>query len=244
MLFTGIIFISTIILQSYIVVDKTHIEKIKAYRYAINTIILATAGTMFYLTADLPEKYYELNGLYYAIVFFILDIVSVIEWHYIKKYRVDNILIKNTIDNSDTGIMTLTNEGKIMFQNSSMYNIINALDIHSDYSNNIKSKAIQKMGNDYIVEKENGAILFRFSHNENEITAYDISEEYSLQKKLKKQNKIIKQNNENLIWTIEHIEHIEKEEKSLKIKNKFHDLLRTKFISITSLFKPRCSRQK
>ena len=75
-----------------------------------------------------------------------------------------------------------------------------------------------------------------------EITAYDISEEYALQKKLKQQNEIIKQNNDKLIWTIEHLEDIEKEEKSLKIKNKFHDLLRTKFIYFTSLFKSRGTR--
>ena len=49
-----------------------------------------------------------------------------------------------------------------------MYSIINNLDIHKDYSKNIKEKAVQKIGNDYIIEKEDKAFLFRFSNKEDE----------------------------------------------------------------------------
>jgi len=223
--FAGTAFIITLILQSYILADKTHIEKIKLYRYILNASTLIIAGIMFYMTADLPEEYYKLNGSYFAIAFLVLDIISMIELYYLKKNRLDSVLIKNTIDNSDTGIMTITYEDKVIFQNSSMYNIVNFLNIHKDYLNNIKTKAIQKIGNEYILFKDDKAILFRLSHKEDEITAYDISEEYILQNKLKKQNETIKQNNENLLWTIEHLDDVEREEKSLKIKNKFHDLL-------------------
>ena len=38
--FAGIIFIITLILQSYILADKNHIENIKIYRYVINMIVL------------------------------------------------------------------------------------------------------------------------------------------------------------------------------------------------------------
>ena len=242
MAFAGIVFIITLILQSYILADKRHVEELKLYRYTINIITLFATGILFYMTADLPEKYYELNGIYFAISFLILDVLSIVDWHYIKKNCLDDSLIKNTIDNSDTGIMTITDENKIIFQNSSMYNIKNTLDIHDNYSSKIKVKAVQKLGKDYIVEKDDKAILFRFSDREDEITGYDISEEFALQNTLKKQNEIIKQNNENLIWTIEHLEDIEKEEKSLILKNKFHDLLRTKFIYIASISKSRSTR--
>lgn len=239
MLLTGVIYIITLILQSYMLADKTHIEKIKIYRYVINIIILLIASILFYITADIPEEYHKINGNYFAMALFFFDILSIAEWHFFKKNRLDSLLIKSTIDNSDSGIMTISNDDKVMFKNTSMYNIINTLGICKDYSNNIKNKAVQKIGNDYILEKEGRAILFRFTNNEDEITAYDISEEYNLQNKLKESNKTIKQNNENLIWTIEHLEDIEKEEKSLKIKNKFHDLLRAKSIYFTSLLKPR-----
>ena len=240
--FAGIIFIITLIFQSYMLADKKHIENIKIYRYAINMIVLLLVGFVFYTTADNPEKFFYIKGNYFVIFFLLVDILSILEWYYIKKNSLDNLLIKNTIDNADSGIMTISNIDKIMFQNSSMYNLISDLEIHNDYISNIKNKAVQKIGNDYIIEKNNKATLFRFSNNEEEITAYDISEEYALQKKLKQQNEIIKQNNDKLIWTIEHLEDIEKEEKSLKIKNKFHDLLRTKFIYFTSLFKSRGTR--
>ena len=240
--FAGIIFIITLIFQSYMLADKKHIENIKIYRYAINMIVLLLVGFVFYTTADNPEKFFYIKGNYFVIIFLIVDILSILEWYYIKNNSTDNLLIKNTIDNADSGIMTISNIDKIMFQNSSMYNLISDLEIHNDYISNIKNKAVQKIGNDYIVKKDNKAILFRFSNNEEEITAYDISEEYALQKKLKQQNEIIKQNNDKLIWTIEHLEDIEKEEKSLKIKNKFHDLLRTKFIYFTSILKSRSTR--
>ena len=240
--FAGIIFIITLILQSYILADKNHIENIKIYRYVINMIVLLLVGFVFYTTADNTEKFFYIKGNYFVIFFLLVDILSILEWYYIKKNSLDNLLIKNTIDNADSGIMTISNIDKIMFQNSSMYNLISDLEIHNDYISNIKNKAVQKIGNDYIIEKNNKATLFRFSNNEEEITAYDISEEYALQKKLKQQNEIIKQNNDKLIWTIEHLEDIEKEEKSLKIKNKFHDLLRTKFIYFTSILKSRSTR--
>lgn len=242
MALSGVIFIITLTLQSYILNDKTHIEKIKVYRYALNIIILLVTSTLFYITADMPEKYYRINGNYFAIALFAFDILSIIEWYYIKKNRLDDLLIKITIDKSDSGIMTVSNDNRIMFQNSRMYSLLNALGIHKDYSNSIKNKAVRKIGKDYIVEQEDKAILFRFSNNEDEITAYDISEEYNLQNKLKKQNETIKQNNEKLIWTIEHLDDLEREEKSLKIKNKFHDILRTKFIYFTSILKPRGQR--
>ena len=183
--FAGIIFIITLILQSYILADKNHIENIKIYRYVINMIVLLLVGFVFYTTADNTEKFFYMKGNYFVIIFLIVDILSILEWYYIKNNSTDNLLIKNTIDNADSGIMTISNIDKIMFQNSSMYNLISDLEIHNDYISNIKNKAVQKIGNDYIIEKNNKATLFRFSNNEEEITAYDISEEYALQKKLK-----------------------------------------------------------
>ena len=135
--------------------------------------------------------------------------------------------------------MTISNKDKVLFQNSKMYKLMNELEIHNDYINNIKNKSIQKLGKDYVIANDEKAVLFRFSNVQDEITAYDITEEYILQNKLKEQNEAINENNKNLIWTIEHIEDVEKEEKSLKMKNRFHDLFRAKYVSFTGIFKPR-----
>ena len=162
---------------------------------------------------------------YLLIFIVIMNILSLIEWMYKRKNSISKNVIKQTIDSSNSGILALKNCDKIIFQNTVMYELMEKIDVHENYIESIINKSIEKIGEDYVVLIENKAWLFCINVNKQEITAFDINEEYNLQKELKNRNEKINQNNEELLWTIENLEKIEKEEKTLKIKNKFHDLL-------------------
>ena len=94
-----------------------------------------------------------------------------------------------------------------------------------NYIKNIKAASSNRIGKEYMALVDDNAWLFNISRDGLEVTATDINEEYVLNQRLEKQNELINQNNEELEWTIENLEELEKEEQTLKVKNKFHDLL-------------------
>lgn len=224
MIFLGFIIAVSIAMQSYISFSKLYIENKKITFFLINIITIVLSIKLFLRSWN---DYYVIkpNDIYCSIVIIILDICSILEYIYRTKKMPNKKFIKQSIDNSADGIMTINNKGKIIFQNKTMYNLISSLEIYDNYVENIKTKAVKKIENDYIVLINDIAWMFVINEEGNEITAFNINEEYKLNEELKEKNNILEQNNEKVIWTIEHIEELEKEEKTLKIKNKFHDVL-------------------
>ena len=104
-----------------------------------------------------------------------------------------------------------------------MYAILNKLNIRTNYISNIIKQSEEQMEGNYVVKVEEKYYLFII--NQNEVIAFDITEEYCLKKELDEQNEKIKLNNTELVTSIENIEKLEKEKNLLKIKNKYHDLL-------------------
>ena len=212
----------TILVHSSIIMYKLY-EKHKFISYIFNIVILVLNFLSIALIVEYTNE--ELNVFYIISFFIISNSISIINFIYKKRKNVGKVLIKYTIDASESGIIAFNNKDRVLFQNSVMYGLMEKLNINSDYVKKISEKAVEKIGNDYIVFVENKAWLFCESKDKNELTAFNIDEEYNLQKELEKQNEKINKNNEELLWTIQNIETIEKEEKSLKIKNKFHDVL-------------------
>lgn len=222
MLLFGFSLAVTIVLQVFIIISKTYIENKKHIFFSLNALILIFAIIQYAITdyKTQMDKRFIIN----IFILIILNVFSIIEYMYQRKRSFNKSLIKKTIDDSECGILAIKN-GKIMFQNSIMYNLLKDINIHNNYIENIKLKSNELIGNDYVIDINNKIWLFCINEYQEEITAFDISEEYKLQKELEEQNKIINQNNTKILYTINNIEKIEKEEKTLKIKNKFHDVL-------------------
>ena len=217
----------TIAIKSYLFVKKLHMKNIKTSSYILDILFLIWTVILCFIS---NEK--ELMPIYdkkliwaYIFIMIIIDFTSLYEWLYYKNVGIDRNLIKDTIDNSVSGILVLKNKDKIMFQNMVMYELIGKLGITDNYIKNIKAASSNRIGKEYMALVDDNAWLFNISRDGLEVTATDINEEYVLNQKLEKQNELINQNNEELEWTIENLEELEKEEQTLKVKNKFHDLL-------------------
>ena len=222
MLIYPIIYSLTIAIQSSIIMYKLY-EKQKIIAYIFNILILFLNSLSIALIIEYPDI--ELKIFYIIIFFIIANTISIINLIYKRRKNVGKVLIKHTIDASESGIIAFNNKNRVLFQNSIMYGLMEKLNVNNEYVKNISEKAVEKIGNDYIVFVEDKVWLFCVSKDNEEITAFNIDEEYKLQKQLEKQNAEINKNNAELLWTIQNLETIEKEEKSLKIKNKFHDVL-------------------
>ncbi|MBQ9233261.1 MAG: hypothetical protein IJ167_04405, partial [Lachnospiraceae bacterium] len=223
----AILIASTIAIKSYLFVKKLHMKNIKTSSYILDILFLIWTVILCFIS---NEK--ELMPIYdkkliwaYIFIMIIIDFTSLYEWLYYKNVGIDRNLIKDTIDNSVSGILVLKNKDKIMFQNMVMYELIGKLGITDNYIKNIKAASSNRIGKEYMALVDDNAWLFNISRDGLEVTATDINEEYVLNQKLEKQNELINQNNEELEWTIENLEELEKEEQTLKVKNKFHDLL-------------------
>lgn len=196
------------------IIDKNLIDYYIEYVVAI--IILLTL---------IFEKSISLNILLLVTITSLLyEVISFIYMYfkYIKGEKINQFSIKKVIDSSDFGILVLKGNKSVLINNT-MYAILNKLNIRTNYISNIIKQSEEQMDGNYVVKVEEKYYLFII--NQNEVIAFDITEEYSLKKELDEQNEKIKLNNKELVSSMENIEKLEKEKNLLKIKNKYHDLL-------------------
>ena len=209
-----------IVIQILKIIIKTNIIDKKLVDYNCEYIVLTIAFFATFFRKEIDEHLL----ITLSIICVIYEIFSVIYayYNYIKKEKLNNLSIKNIVDSSNIGILVLRNNKKVL-TNSAMNKILERINIKDDYIKNINKKNIEKTGEDYILKVDENFYLFNI--NQNEIIAFDVTEEYELQCELNKQNEKIMQNNKELIDSIENIEKYEKEKKLLELKNKYHDLL-------------------
>ena len=196
------------------IIDKNLIDYYIEYVVAI--IILLTL---------IFEKSISLNILLLITITSLLyEVISFIYMYfkYIKEEKINQFSIKKVIDSSDFGILVLKGNKRVLINNT-MYAILNKLNIRTNYIANIIKQSEEQMEENYVVKVEEKYYLFII--NQNEVIAFDITEEYSLKKELDEQNEKIELNNKELVSSMENIENLEKEKNLLKIKNKYHDLL-------------------
>ena len=159
-----------------------------------------------------------------ALLGIIYEIISLIYMYfrYYKKETITDFSIKKVIDECEFGILVLKGK-KAKLINNKMYEILNKLNIKKDYITNIIKQSIDKIDKNYCVKLENKYYVFVV--NDNEIITFDITEEYELHQKLNDQNRKIKENNKQILLSIDNIEELEREKNLLKLKNKYHDIL-------------------
>ncbi|MGM9858607.1 MAG: hypothetical protein ACI311_05120 [Bacilli bacterium] len=196
------------------IIDKNLIDYYIEYVVAI--IILLTLIFEKSISLDILLLV-TITSLLYEVISFIY-----MYFKYIKEEKINQFSIKKVIDSSDFGILVLKGNKSVLINNT-MYAILNKLNIRTNYIANIIKQSEEQMEGNYVVKVEEKYYLFII--NQNEIIAFDITEEYSLKKELDEQNKKIKLNNKELVSSMENIENLEKEKNLLKIKNKYHDLL-------------------
>ena len=196
------------------IIDKNLIDYYIEYVVAI--IILLTLIFEKSISLDILLLV-TITSLLYEVISFIY-----MYFKYIKKEKINQFSIKKVIDSSDFGILVLKGNKSVLINNT-MYAILNKLNIKTNYIANIIKQSEEQMEGNYVVKVEEKYYLFII--NQNEVIAFDITEEYSLKKELDEQNEKIKLNNKELVSSMENIEKLEKEKNLLKIKNKYHDLL-------------------
>ena len=196
------------------IIDKNLIDYYIEYVVAI--IILLTLIFEKIISLDILLLV-TITSLLYEVISFIY-----MYFKYIKEEKINQFSIKKVIDSSDLGILVLKGNKSVLINNT-MYAILNKLNIRTNYISNIIKQSEEQMDGNYVVKVEEKYYLFII--NQNEVIAFDITEEYSLKKELDEQNEKIKLNNKELVSSMENIEKLEKEKNLLKIKNKYHDLL-------------------
>lgn len=196
------------------IIDKNLIDYYIEYVVAI--IILLTLIFEKIISLDILLLV-TITSLLYEVISFIY-----MYFKYIKEEKINQFSIKKVIDSSDFGILVLKGNKSVLINNT-MYAILNKLNIRTNYIANIIKQSEEQMDGNYVVKVEEKYYLFII--NQNEVIAFDITEEYSLKNELDEQNEKIKRNNKELVSSIENIEKLEKEKNLLKIKNKYHDLL-------------------
>lgn len=196
------------------IIDKNEIDY--CFEYIACFFIF---GVLFFI------KKLSFSGTFiFTLLLVVYEIISgiVLVKFYWKKEKLNELSIKKVIDSSEVGILILKGNRKVLM-NSAMQEILNHLEIQEDYISKIEACSQKQMDGHFVASKDPKTYLFCIEQNE--ITAFDITEEYLLQQKLEEQNQKIKQNNDELMVSIQNIEKLEKEKNLLKIKNKYHDLL-------------------
>lgn len=171
-----------------------------------------------------------------AIIMLIEAIYGIVKNKKNSKARMSNKSIKEAIDLSKDGILVLNNQEDKIIVNETMQELLDMLQVNSNYFSNIENIALKKINTNYLVLVDNKAWLFNINKKYNEITCFNVDEEYKLHAILEKQNKEIQENNEKILWTLENMQYIENEKEVQEMKNKFHDLLRTEFVITASIF--------
>ena len=155
------------------IIDKNLIDYYIEYVVAI--IILLTL---------IFEKNISLYILLLVTIMSLLyEVISFIYMYfkYIKKEKINQFSIKKVIDSSDFGILVLKGNKSVLINNT-MYAILNKLNIKTNYIANIIKQSEEQMEGNYVVKVEEKYYLFII--NQNEVIAFDITEEYKLHQKL------------------------------------------------------------
>lgn len=195
-----------LVAQTIKIIVKTNIIDKNLIDYCIEYVV-----TIIVLLTLIFEKNISFNILLlFAIISLLYEIISFIYMYfkYIKEEKINQFSIKKVIDSSDFGILVLKGNKSILINNT-MYEILNKINIKTNYISNIIKQSEEQMDGNYIVEIEEKYYLFII--NQNEIIAFDITEEYSLKKELDERNEKIVLNNTEIITSIENIENLEKE---------------------------------
>ena len=188
--------------------------------YALEYIV-----SIIILIALFMQESISRNSLFIiALLGIIYEIISLIYMYfrYYKKETITDFSIKKVIDECEFGILVLKGK-RAKLINNKMYEILDKLNIKKDYITNIIKQSIDKIDKNYCVKLENKYYVFVI--NNNEIITFDITEVYELHQKLNEQNKKLKENNKEILSSINNIEKLEKEKNLLKLKNKYHDIL-------------------
>ena len=196
------------------IIDKNIIDYVLEYVIAI-TILIA-----LFLQEDISK-----NSLFIiTLLGIVYEIVSLIYMYfrYYKRETITDFSIKRVIDECEFGILVLKGK-KVKLINSKMYEILEKLNIKKDYTANMIKQSIEKKEKNYCIKVEDKYYVFVL--NDNEIIAFDITEEYKLHKELNEQNKKLEENNKQILSSIDNIEELEREKNLLKLKNKYHDIL-------------------
>ena len=196
------------------IINKNKIDYV--LEYIVSIIIFVT---MF------MQEYILRNKLLVIVVLGIIyEIISLIYMYfrYYKKETITDFSIKKITDECEVGILVLKGK-KVKLINNKMYEILNKLNIKKDYVTNIIKQSIDQLDKNYCVKVEDKYYVFVV--NDNEIITFDITEEYELHQKLNDQNRKIKENNKQILLSIDNIEELEREKNLLKLKNKYHDIL-------------------
>ena len=196
------------------IINKNKIDYV--LEYIVSIIIFVT---MF------MQEYILRNKLLVIVVLGIIyEIISLIYMYfrYYKKETITDFSIKKVTDECEVGILVLKGK-KAKLINNKMYEILNKLNIKKDYVTNIIKQSIDQLDKNYCVKVEDKYYVFVV--NDNEIITFDITEEYELHQKLNEQNRKIKENNKQILLSIDNIEELEREKNLLKLKNKYHDIL-------------------
>lgn len=196
------------------IINKNKIDYV--LEYIVSIIIFVT---MF------MQEYILRNKLLVIVVLGIIyEIISLIYvyFRYYKKETITDFSIKKVTDECEVGILVLKGK-KVKLINNKMYEILNKLSIKKDYVANIIKQSIDQLEKNYCVKVEDKYYVFVV--NDNEIITFDITKEYELHQKLNDQNRKIKENNKQILLSIDNIEELEREKNLLKLKNKYHDIL-------------------
>ena len=188
--------------------------------YALEYIVSITILIALFMQESISR-----NSLFIiALLGIIYEIISLIYMYfrYYKKETITDFSIKKVIDECEFGILVLKGkETKLI--NNKMYELLNKLNIKKDYITNIIKQSIDQLDRNYCVKVEDKYYVFVI--NNNEIITFDITEVYELHQKLNEQNKKLKENNKQILSSIDNIEELEREKNLLKLKNKYHDIL-------------------
>lgn len=188
--------------------------------YALEYIVSITILIALFMQESISR-----NSLFIiALLGIIYEIISLIYMYfrYYKKETITDFSIKKVIDECEFGILVLKGK-KAKLINNKMYEILDKLNIKKDYVTNIIIQSIDQLDKNYCVRVEDKYYVFVI--NNNEIITFDITEVYELHQKLNEQNKKLKENNKEILSSINNIEKLEKEKNLLKLKNKYHDIL-------------------
>ena len=188
--------------------------------YALEYIVFITILIALFMQESISR-----NSLFIiAFLGIIYEIISIIYMYfrYYKKETITDFSIKKVIDECEFGILVLKGK-KAKLINNKMYEILDKLNIKKDYVTNIIIQSIDQLDKNYCVRVEDKYYVFVI--NNNEIITFDITEVYELHQKLNEQNKKLKENNKEILSSINNIEKLEKEKNLLKLKNKYHDIL-------------------